>query len=157
MEISTYDLIVNTDTIKNIGFCDSKANSIDNFIILSQMASVGEYRVDNLVRSNQFLSDLVIAFDECVEDNTGLERSVAIQGQIRLYPNPSSGSINIEFEAAHPEQIIVTDMYGREIRRVNGTMDKKIEVNLSEMASGMYLFHFRTEKGKQYKLIHLLK
>ena len=156
IETNTCDLIVNTDTLKNIGFCDSTAGTIDNFTMLSQIPSVGEYRVDNLVISNQLLSDLVFPFDNCVEDNTGTTTD-AIERRIKLYPNPTSGYINIELAAPHPEPIIVTDMYGRKISLVNGTMDKKIEIDISNMASGLYLFHFRTEQGRRCKLIQLIK
>ena len=157
IESNRFDLILNSDTLKNISFCDSTAGSVDNLSMLSPAAPSGRYRIDNLVLSNVLLSDLVFPFDECVEDNTGMEGAVAEQVQIKLYPNPTSGYLYIEFAAPHPEPIIVTDLYGREVSRLNGTRDEGISFDLSSLPPGLYLFHFRKGMKRQYKKLQLIR
>jgi hypothetical protein len=130
---------------------------MDNLTLYSPIPSVGDYLVDNLAISNQLLSDLVFPFDSCVEIIAGLTETEAINGQINLYPNPTSGALTIELEAPHPNPIIVTDMYGRETYRMPGSMEKKIELVLPDTATGMYLINFDTEQGRSTRLIQLIK
>jgi hypothetical protein len=152
-----YDLIVNTDTVQNLGFTEIIGTTMDNMTLFSPLPSVGDYRVDNLVLTNQLLSDLVFPFDSCVEIITDPTNIEAINRQIKLYPNPTGGALTIELEAPHPNPIIVTDIFGREIYSVAGTMDKKIELVLPHTVPGMYLINFDTEQSRSTRLIQLIK
>ena len=155
-ESNRYDLIVNSDTLRDIGFCDSTANTIDKLTMHTDPITIGEFLLDNLVISNQQLPDLVIPFNECVEDNTGIP-TVTGRGDYKLYPNPTSGFVNIALPAPHPGPIIVTDLYGRAVSQLKGTMDTLLEADISSLASGTYLFHFNTNQGRYCQLIQLIK
>lgn len=153
----SYDFIVNADTLKDIDFNESSGELIDNMSIFSPLPSLGDFRIDNLVISNRLLSGLVFPFDSCVEviiDPSGIE---AMNSQIRIYPNPTAGALNIELGFPHPNPITVTDIFGREIYRVPGTMDRKIELLLPDSAPGLYLINFETEQGRYSRQIQLIK
>ena len=73
---------------------------------------------------------IVVANDpppELPEEETGL----------RVYPNPSSGTLTIEAEPSAQEAVLY-DVRGREILRVTLT-GGQVEINTRELPSGTYL------------------
>ncbi|MDX2430853.1 MAG: T9SS type A sorting domain-containing protein [Bacteroides sp.] len=78
-------------------------------------------------------------------------------GGFKLYPNPSSGSVTVEFALPHPNPIVVTDLFGREIYRMNGTMDKTMVLELPNLESGIYLINFDNQQGRFGRLIQFIK
>ena len=157
MQTLTYDFIVDSDTMKNISFYDGTGTSIDNLTMSTLIPTIGDFRVDNLAISNRVLSELAIPFDACLEPVTDPSSIEAIGGGFKLYPNPSSGSVTLEFALPHPNPIIVTDLYGREIYRMNGTMDKTMVLDLPNLESGIYLINFDNELGRFGRLIQFIK
>lgn len=155
-QTKSYEFIVNSDTLKDIAFYENTVTMIDNVSLYSPVPSVGDFKVDNLVISNRLLSELLLPFDSCVEviiDPVGIE---AHKQQINIYPNPTAGVLSIELGVPHPNPIIVTDIFGREIYRKPGTMDKKIELVLPDTAPGLYLINFDTEQGRFSRQIQLI-
>ncbi len=72
-----------------------------------------------------------------------------VQGQqsdLRIYPNPSMGIVNIE--SAISVNVSVTDLVGRVVLQ----QAKANEVDLSNFADGMYLFRITDEAGTVIKM-----
>ncbi len=70
---------------------------------------------------------------------------------IDLYPNPSNGLIHVR--TLNPinwdVNIVVTDMYGKVVRAYDfGSIQNKVDLDLTDVANGMYLLKIRDEKGR---------
>ncbi|MFC2090593.1 T9SS type A sorting domain-containing protein [Bacteroidota bacterium] len=153
-----YDLVVDSDTVKNISFYESPGTTIDNLSISSQESDIGEFFIDNLVITNEILSDLAYPFNACVETSARVNMVTERKGVITLYPNPTSGSVTIKLSIPHPNPIIVTDICGREIHRMKGTTEGNIEFELPPgVAPGFYLVNFKTINGAFSRRLQVIK
>lgn len=77
---------------------------------------------------------------------------------VKVYPNPASDWVNLEFSASGQEDIIITilDTYGRtilskEIRSVNGFVNERLD--LSELDNGLYFVRI----GNENEVLKLIK
>lgn len=57
----------------------------------------------------------------------------------RVYPNPASAWINIEYPQAQATQMKLWDLHGRVVRRVNFNRDEATRLSLEGLARGTYL------------------
>ncbi|MDO7171630.1 carbohydrate-binding protein [Mariniflexile sp. AS56] len=98
-------------------------------------------------------SDRAIALAE-VEVNGTNTLSVGdfLQGQIKLYPNPTNGLVSIKSKQLNNASVGVFDLNGRELlnRNINGTSS---EINISNFAPGIYLFKVQVENDSFVKRI----
>jgi len=58
--------------------------------------------------------------------------------ELDVYPNPFGGAVTVQFENAGKASIKVLDLSGKVMRELNA-MNSTIELNLSEMAAGIYI------------------
>ena len=79
---------------------------------------------------------------------------------LRIYPNPASNVLNINFfsEKSQPVTCTISDMSGRTVKSIQyqhngGLFEEKMEVN--ELAKGIYMLRIKTEEGCSVeKFIH---
>jgi hypothetical protein len=81
---------------------------------------------------------------------TGVSEVVS-NGEIRLYPNPSDGIINIESPVK--VQVTVRDIQGREVASIKDATT----VDLRNFSDGMYLFYILDETGNLLRTEKILK
>jgi len=79
----------------------------------------------------------------------------AIEGDIRVHPNPATGQTRVEFDARHPveAEVQVVDLLGRVITRdgFHATMGaNERDVNLHGLAPGVYFVRLSTRDGRSY-------
>ena len=101
----------------------------------------GQYAV---ITSNANCTDTSACFDMT---NVGLEESVI--RNIKLFPNPTTGILNIESKSTILG-ISIYDLVGREV------LDKKTKLNsvdLSTLPKGVYLVKIKTEQGEVVKRV----
>ena len=80
--------------------------------------------------------------------------------ELRIYPNPVSNVLNINFfsEKSQPVTCTITDMSGRTVKSIQyqhngGLFEEKMEVN--ELAKGIYMLRIQTDEGCSVeKFIH---
>lgn len=77
---------------------------------------------------------------------TGMNE-VLSSGHILIYPNPSQHEFFIE-STWNIEDLYVIDMFGRNVYHEKGR-GKKMQVNITSLASGPYLLVTETEKGRR--------
>jgi hypothetical protein len=70
---------------------------------------------------------------------------------INIYPNPTSGMVNISFESEEvkPTSIMIVDLQGRVVMQINDEMSNSFlrEINLSNFDNGLYIINFMNENG----------
>ncbi|MEM9884950.1 MAG: S8 family serine peptidase [Bacteroidota bacterium] len=71
--------------------------------------------------------------------------SVAADFGISVYPNPTNALLTIERDASYQMQLQLFDLLGRRIQTFENTRDRKIELNLSSFAAGIYYLWIEVE------------
>ncbi|MBR4787457.1 MAG: fibronectin type III domain-containing protein [Bacteroidales bacterium] len=87
-------------------------------------------------------SDAVF-FQTLAEDTVGIEEyGMAVS----LYPNPTTGHLTIQDSQEPIHRILIYDIYGN-ILYINNVNDNQVEMDVSRLATGMYMIRIETEKG----------
>ncbi|MFN5417122.1 MAG: T9SS type A sorting domain-containing protein [Flavobacteriia bacterium] len=73
-----------------------------------------------------------------------------IENNIAVYPNPSSGIITLNFVKTTSGQISINDLSGKNIKSLTVKNQKEIEIDLSDLTSGIYFVNI---ENKQVKLV----
>lgn len=71
-----------------------------------------------------------------------------------IYPNPSNEMIHIELnkESKKIKKILIYDILGKEVKKVERIHEKEVEINISELLSGVYMIEITNETDlKQVK------
>jgi hypothetical protein len=80
------------------------------------------------------------------EKQSSEELSTFVQNLVRLYPNPASGSVNIDIVAVESQEILIRimDMSGRVVQTVQSHLDAgshTISLNIDALSEGLYQVH----------------
>lgn len=72
------------------------------------------------------------------------------QETFKLYPNPSHDLVTIDFPNANETYTIeVFDILGKQVNRLNSNQQNSIRMNISDLPSGLYLVHIKSELTKR--------
>ena len=77
-----------------------------------------------------------------IEDNIDEAEMLGVS----LYPNPTTGLVNVSFEAANACEVQICDMFGRILS--NSQMSGEQQLDFSAYAPGMYIVRFTTTDGR---------
>lgn len=75
----------------------------------------------------------VLDVSSLLTSNIELEK----KNSFKIYPNPSLGEINIEFNEADKKHLIITDCLGQKIYESNG-YSNQLKINLADQPKGIY-------------------
>jgi hypothetical protein len=84
----------------------------------------------------------------CEFEITVLASSInnAVSEDIDVYPNPTTGMLNINFENTQNREIEIVNLTGQTIKQINSE-NEKIELDLSDLAKGTYFVRIRAEEN----------
>lgn len=92
---------------------------------------------------------ITVVADKC----TGIAKTSSLANAVHMYPNPSTGILNADFDFGGTKQIIITNATGATIA-VMSTENRSESFNLSEMAKGVYFIKVTTSSASaNYKII----
>lgn len=100
---------------------------------------------------NNCQSDYV-QIDVEIIDYTGVDEN--IESNVMLYPNPTSGIVNVKAESM--QQVAVVNMIGQVVMIQNVDNDE-LTMDLSAFENGMYLVSIKTENGNIVKILNVIK
>lgn len=83
-----------------------------------------------------------------VSPSFGFEETSHANG-IYMYPNPATDEINVSFDAETPDMIIVSDIFGREVKTINTIAHAGVQLEISDLSSGVY-FISAANNGRIY-------
>ncbi len=76
--------------------------------------------------------------------------------EVKLYPNPTRGMVNVDFENSHSEvEVSVYNIVGAEVFRKNYIVAETIRFNLDDQTSGMYFVKLKVGENEIVKKIIL--
>lgn len=97
--------------------------------------------------SNQFLVDNVKATLVAVEALLDVDTNTISSNEFSLYPNPTKGLVSISNSSALINSIEITDLNGRVVKSITDASNLNVEVNISDLSSGVYMMKIVSEKG----------
>jgi hypothetical protein len=76
----------------------------------------------------------------------------AVSSQFSVYPNPANNVINItNADNMLVNAVTVTDLNGRTVKNVSFDNVASAQVNVADLASGMYILNVTSDKGTATK------
>lgn len=90
-------------------------------------------------------------------DYTSVSIQKAGTRALKLYPNPASDVLCIEFpDSQHPEWIQFTDMNGRIVAEYCGNPGKNVRsFDVSTFTPGLYMIHFRSGISRFHEIVYI--
>jgi len=75
-----------------------------------------------------------------------------VSSAFNLYPNPAANVVNItNSENMQVQQVAVYDITGKHLTTQNFNNESEIQLNIENLASGVYMLHIETDKGTAVK------
>ena len=113
--------------------------------------SITHYETVDLLDAPGSFTYRIVAFyqDECASDPIDLMVNVtsvddAVMMNVNIYPNPTSGKINIE--AKQLKQVTILNSLGQTLGYIKADSDL-LTIDLSSFGEGLYLLMIQTENG----------
>lgn len=81
---------------------------------------------------------------------SGVDKSELRKHEIRLFPNPSSGNVSIDFhfyKINEKPELVFFDVAGKEVKRILIDLQVK-EINIHDLSRGIYLYRLETTSFK---------
>lgn len=124
--VAILDAAGNSDTAKQYEFVDEQA------------ANLFYYRLK--------MVDLDGSFKYSAIESVAAQQSAAKMNLLNLYPNPTSGQLNLSLEMAtsHEVEILITDMMGRQVQqqKIIATEGKSsYTIDVQGLKAGQYIMH----------------
>lgn len=99
------------------------------------------------VTSEPFTLDVTLSNNDFIEAN-----------YIKVYPNPTTSSLNVELHTAlNASEITLVNALGMELQKTKVTNSDKITLDLNNLSNGIYFIKIISQKGIFYKKVILKK
>lgn len=139
----------------------SQVANEENFSDTTQRACVEPSGVGGWNRTYTRISsnDVTIGyvFNSCeAADLSGVRDIAGLLNNVKLYPNPTLSSVNVEFnDAAKSHNIVVTDIAGKTIATYQHVTDNRFTIEKVDLGTGMFFVNITNNRGevKTLKLI----
>ena len=133
---------------------DNEEHRVETFMALGKLALVDDYRFD--IRPEEHDTSLTTpsAPKKEFEDAEALYQP-EIETLVRVYPNPSTGQIRVEWQTNTDTQACLVSIYTTQGRLVKSdellceTYGSHL-VNLSEQPNGLYMVNVTFDSGEQF-------
>jgi len=112
---------------------------------------IGDYLIlssdgDTLGFGAQFGANESINFCLLADTNNVGITNVELKKTISLFPNPTSGLLQVEFEAgSNFANVVLVDVVGRWVSKINLTGMQRKVINFNGLAEGIYYLRFNTD------------
>ncbi|MFC4738839.1 choice-of-anchor J domain-containing protein [Flavobacterium ponti] len=86
-------------------------------------------------------------------DTFSVDRPVAstqsfFANNFSIYPNPANNVLNLSVKnGLIVDEITMVDINGRTVKTINNTLDSEMEINVSDLTSGVYMLNVKTDEG----------
>ena len=109
------------------------------FNFFSGPVTDGDYMTDRLCYQDSAFGLLQFSNKPCDYSNLTVVSELNQSSQIKIYPNPATEYINIDFETWGPKQIFITTVLGETISNLDvQSSDTSLHLNVSELKTGIY-------------------
>ena len=114
--------------------------------------SLGEIAIETFTQTNNILTQ---GFQQTKLTTTGIKENTTEESQITIYPNPATDRIFVNFDSKEYSwyMLEIFDLIGsKKIRQEIKNRSEKIEIKISDLESGTYLLHLKSDKNENPKI-----
>ena len=83
----------------------------------------------------------------------GVEQAVVANNTFAVYPNPATNFINVSSSNSKVTSVSMADINGRIVKQNSYDNVSNVEINISDLASGVYLMKIKSANGETTKKI----
>lgn len=88
-----------------------------------------------------------------VDTLLGVEQVLITDKSFAVFPNPATNVVNITNDNTKIKQVTMTDLNGRVVKQASFENLSKVELNIAELATGVYMMNIQSEAGDVTKKI----
>lgn len=88
-----------------------------------------------------------------VDTLLGVEQVLITDESFAVFPNPATNVVNITNDNTKIKQVTMTDLNGRVVKQASFDNLSKVELNIAELATGVYMMNIQSEAGDVTKKI----
>ncbi len=129
-----------------------KANNVKDSLIL-MLSNVTVISNDELVLPLNLIADTLTVYQDTT--STGIRNIDNLQ--VKTYPNPAKGVLNISLGTLKAEQISIINMMGQTVYALTSPENNKLTIGTDNFPTGVYLLSIRTKGGVITKRISVMK
>jgi hypothetical protein len=116
--------------------------------------TLGEVAVQENTNGSIHISEGFISPD--IIHSLGLEAYSILEG-IRIYPNPTTDIITIEFKDIDTYEIIMYDHLGKQMERCQAEQTDEKSLDISNYSSGVYVVLIKSDTAQSYRTYQVIK
>lgn len=110
---------------------------------------------DNLCYKDSTFGTIQLTNKPCnYVDYVGLNEETLKDIEVKVYPNPSNGKLNIDFSDPEKLKLVITKALGQEVL-LEKVLDSKQELDVSHLPPGVYFL--KLQKGNRQKTLRIVK
>ena len=120
---------------------------IDSVSFEQQQTNIAWARIPNGTGDFEFWTTTIGANNEQGVSDTNDHN---VQGQVRIYPNPTTGILAIESQDNPINALIILDATGKQLQKLSLASDN-LSLNLSQYVPGLYVLQLQMENGQRFQ------
>lgn len=100
--------------------------------------------------SKSKIEEELAIYGEIILNDGDVNQQIMIDRAVRIYPNPTKDLLNIDFNGKNFKTVEVYSMEAKKLITLDVSSKNKIEINLSQYPSGIYMVNLIDSNGKTY-------
>jgi hypothetical protein len=117
-------------------------------VFFLQVATPGNYFLAFHYHAVHAEGEVGIYFDKFkIEAHVGIPDIALSKDQLKLYPNPVSGVLNVELKNMDINKVVVTNTLGQVMHTTSNIKDAVFRLNTTRFAPGVYFISVQAENG----------
>ena len=135
------------ETFKNVGIKNGQTNTISVLFIeemttLEECVVIDKHPLIDRTCCRRWTAETICSYRCCrLRSDTNSSNPVLTSDSISMYPNPSSGELNIQ-SLDDLDMVTVTNMNGQTVTEIMMDNPTQISVNLQHLPPATYVVHF---------------
>ncbi len=97
--------------------------------------------------SNNFLVDNVQITAVAAESLLSVNTNSVVSNDFSVFPNPTKDIINVSNKLTSINSVEISDLNGRVVNTVNSIDAQNVQINISDLSSGIYMMKIVSDKG----------
>lgn len=153
---SAFEMEWEPQTWYRVGVEVDSATGIATYYINGEEMGTSELMADGAVSQVSFGLDNFggFAYVDNISDDEAASVNDVLASKFTVYPNPANNVINLaNAENILVNGVVITDLNGRTVKNVSYNGVTEAQINVSDLAAGMYMMTVSSDKGTMTKKI----
>ena len=117
------------------------------------VSSYAGQTVKIVMRHHDCTDQNLLYFDDLKLEIAPLANEIFAKTSFETYPNPATNVVNISSKNNGINSVVMTDVNGRTVKNVNIASATEAQINISDLAAGVYMMKITSNEGTTTKKI----